>query len=178
MPMDLSAVRDLCDAAAPCMADLLGVSDYTTTIYYRPCGNAGWVADCGTNPPYKRAEITIDPAEHDDESDALDSLRHELIHVLLDEFGAYRGIVQAVIAADSAADAAERKAWTLGSERTVLRVERLLDGLGWTPTAMAGQDTACSSCEHAWRAAAPEGTKTVECPSCGARATLGHVPAT
>ena len=182
MPMDLSAVRALCDAAAPVMRDLLWVSDIRLDLVYGPCESGSHDAECERNAPYRRATITIDPARADDETDVLDSLRHELLHVALGEFDVFWEVAGAGVEADTPSATVLQRAWTLACERTVNTLENALDRMGWTSTAMAGRDTACAGCGRSWRAAAPEGTEAVPpptvvvCPGCGEPVTHGHTP--
>ena len=167
MPMDLSAVRALCDAAAPCMMDALALKSPRLYLRYEklPDGTAGHVR---LDVPYDRLHITIDPLEADDEAEVLDSLRHEMLHWHLSEYE----LAGRMRREDD--DAWVDEAWRHATERTVARLERMLDGLGWTPEALAGKPTTCAGCARSWRAAAPDGTETVECPGCGERVTHGR----
>lgn len=168
MPMDLSRVKALCDAAAPPMRAALWCADVRLDLVYGPCSDPDWSAECERNAPYNRATITIDPARHEDEGEVLDSLRHEVLHLVLTEFDVYANIVQSNIdEGDGPAQAVEERAWTLACERTINRLENVLDGLGWSSRALAGHDVTCAGCGHAWRGSAPDGTTDAECPRCG-----------
>ena len=172
MPMDLSAVRALCDAAAPVMGEALWTNDVTVELRFAPL-EGSTVGRSDRSSPYRRADITIDPAGHDTEADVLHTLRHELLHSVLGEFDVYANMLESYLP-DAAARGVEAKAWTLACERTVNRLEHVLDGLGWTPEALAGRETTCAGCGRTWRAAAVEGTETVKCPGCGDNVTHGR----
>lgn len=84
---------------------------------------------------YLRAQIEIDENEHEDADDLRETLRHEMIHVLLMELELFRRQALSQLS-DSACDALDY-AWSHGIERTVGRIERMLDqGLGLTATKM------------------------------------------
>nr|WP_290224128.1 hypothetical protein [Trichocoleus desertorum] len=133
--MDASKCREIVDANILKMMRQLGVQAWRVSVLYEPAGNnPNWVASCLTNLPYQRATIRIDPQMAESEEDVLDSLRHELIHVLLAPLDAYRDLVTSNIEADSSMDAAESRAWTMAIETCVLAVERIFDwGLDLKP---------------------------------------------
>lgn len=178
MPMDRSAVEAICDAAMPAMRDALWANDTRITMVYGACSDSNWAAECDRNAPYRRATITIDPAQHDDEAEVLDSLRHEVLHLTLGEFDVYANMVQTNIDdSNGTAAAVESRAFTLAVERTINRLEVTLDGLGWSATALAGKDTTCAACGKTWRAIAPDDTEAVDCPKCGEKVTHGRTEA-
>jgi hydroxymethylpyrimidine/phosphomethylpyrimidine kinase len=134
MSVDASKCREIVDAHILAMMRQLGVQAWKVSVLYEPTGNPNWVASCTRQLPYQSAVIRIDPHMAESEEDVLDSLRHELIHVLLAPLDAYRDVVTSNIEADSPMDAAEDRAWTQAIETCVLAVERIFDwGLDLKP---------------------------------------------
>jgi hypothetical protein len=135
MSVDASKCREIVDAHILAMMRQLGVQAWRVSVLYEPAGdNPNWVASCATNLPYQRATIRINPHMAESEEDVLDSLRHELIHVLLAPLDAYRDLVTSNIESGSSMDAAESRAWTQAIETCVLAVERIFDwGLDLKP---------------------------------------------
>lgn len=126
--MDKSAVKEIVDREIKGMMNMLGVvRSWRINVLYESPSNQEWMASCERLLSYQRATIRIDPARHDTEAEVIDSLRHELIHVLLAPLDAYRDIVTASIEADSSMDCAESRAWELAIETTVLSIERMFD---------------------------------------------------
>lgn len=86
---------------------------------------------------YEKAVVTINPEQMEDEKDFLQSLRHELIHLLLAPFHAYDDYARTIMP--------ERTEWMTVNkiyhdrcEEMVLKVERMLEwGLNQTPAKMA-----------------------------------------
>ncbi|MBD2119351.1 hypothetical protein [Trichocoleus sp. FACHB-262] len=132
--MDKSKVKEVVDTNILKMMRQLGVQAWKVAVLYEPTGNPNWVASCTRQLPYQSAVIRIDPHMAESEADVLNSLRHELIHVLLAPLDAYRDVVISNIEADSPMDAAEDRAWTMAIETCVLAVERIFDwGLDLKP---------------------------------------------
>ena len=132
--MDKSKVKEIVDANILKMMCQLGVQAWKIGVFYEPAGDPNWVASCSRQLPYQSATIRIDPQMAESEEDVLDSLRHELIHVLLAPLDAYRDLVTSNIESESPMDTAEDRAWTLAIESCVLAVERIFDwGLDLKP---------------------------------------------
>jgi hypothetical protein len=127
--MQESEVQAIVDAHIKPMMRLLGVQAWRIAVRYEAESedHPDWVASCDRHTSYQRATIRIDPARHDTAAEVLDSLRHELIHVVLSPFDAYRALATANIKAGSAMDAAEDRAWEAAIELSVLAVERIFD---------------------------------------------------
>lgn len=87
----------------------------------------GYAACVSMQPEYEKALITLDPDYHHSEKDVLESLRHELIHLLHSDFALYRDTVGEFIERDSAAWSACDLAYQTACEKTALRIERMLD---------------------------------------------------
>lgn len=95
--------------------------------------NPNHVADVWVNHEYERATARIDVPRHDDERDLADSVRHEMIHVLLSEHKLAATVAASLLGGEGTRDyAIWYSARNIGEERTVARIERLLDRLGLT----------------------------------------------
>jgi hypothetical protein len=95
----------------------------------------GVMAQCKADVRYHSATLEVDPDAHDTKAELLDTLRHELAHVLHAEFGLYECAVAHLInqrernVLDEIGDAAR--------EKTVNAIERMLtEGIGLTPAQM------------------------------------------
>jgi hypothetical protein len=128
------------------MKRLLGVADWKIRIDFVDHSAENLCGTCDRQLPYQIAVITIDPAAHSSQRDVLDTLRHELIHVMLAPFDSYRALAIANIKPDSPMDKVEEKAWILSVESAVLAIERVFDlGIGRgrkTPSILRGKSTA------------------------------------
>lgn len=135
--MDRSALEATIDAAAGPMRDALWLHHVRVEVHYGPL--TGCAASCDLSLPYRLASLTFDPAQIVDDADALRLLRHELLHVVHGEFDHAGNVALALggIRDDTPAATAFDHAWRLAEERTVNHMENVLDGLGWTPAALA-----------------------------------------
>lgn len=111
-------VKAIVEPADKLMRDALGLSDWTVTVTYER--DEDRMGSCSTMTSYQKATINIDPSHHDDEDEVLDTLRHELLHIVHDEFTILR-------------TEENDRLHSHAAERTVLRMERMLDRLGFTP---------------------------------------------
>lgn len=107
----------------------LGVPHWKVTVDYGRCERETWIVQCSRNGDYWKAYITIDPAKHEDEEELLDSLRHELLHVLIAPFDLF---VDAALqhVPDGDASRAMDRIREHAVEATVRNLERMLGG--WT----------------------------------------------
>jgi hypothetical protein len=117
-------VRDVVENNIHALVPRMALSDWrivvsTTTL------EPGRVAACTYDVSYMRAEIDIDPAQHDDEADVLDSLVHELLHLVVAPFEVYRR----VRIAGEEEDPKEEALWQIGMERAIKILE---DGLAYS----------------------------------------------
>lgn len=126
--MDKSAVEAIVDKWLPIYQKMFGLDHYKIKVYYQHCGSdtEGWsnAATYDANPAYNLANLWLDPHQQDDEEDVLDSLRHELFHVVLDPYWAYRRIVNA----GGEDQAREKEVWRFFSEQAVVRLQNLFKG--------------------------------------------------
>lgn len=137
--MDKSAVGRVVDAHMRRLMWRLQVQAWKVDITYGRPGGGRWVASCERAAPYLRATIELDPDAHADEAAVVESLRHELLHLLLAPFDQYRDLVTCALAPDSPMDEAERGAWRYAVEQTVGNLERMLDH-GARPSPFEAQD--------------------------------------
>lgn len=62
---------------------------WTVNIIYGPCNNSWALAQVQISIDYFLADITINHAKHETEDQVLNSLRHELLHLVLAPFELY-----------------------------------------------------------------------------------------
>lgn len=123
------SAKAVIDPAVRPMRHALGLNNWRVDIEYGVLGER--LGECVVNATYQRGTVTIDPAQHESEDELLDTLRHELLHLIHGDFETCRRITAQFIEGDSF-DAMD-VGWHLGAERTVLALERLLDSLGLGP---------------------------------------------
>jgi hypothetical protein len=124
MPLDHSQVRSIVNANVEKMRWALQLQDWHIHVtHVHLDGDA--IGDCRPEPTYQRAYIRIDSDGHDTEEKVLDTLRHEMLHLLDAEMETYRKAVSQLLPDDvfNALDEFFRRA----VEGMVGRVERMLD---------------------------------------------------
>lgn len=132
--MDTSQAREIVTAALKPMRWRLQLNMWDVDVRYR-CLEDG-LGTCTPEVKHDTAVIEIDSEEHESSDDILNTLRHELIHLMLANLETYRKAVGQLVD-DKAFDALD-EFWRHAVERTVLNFERCLDhGLGQTPAGMA-----------------------------------------
>ncbi len=131
--MDVSHVETLVDQHIEPLKRALGLSDWRTVVNYGPIDaerRPGFFvpASCDLNPPYRKASISIDPAEVDSEEDLFRYLLHELLHIVLSP---------TVLLDDAVARAVSdekyevlRPVWHDTLERCIANLERFLKSTG------------------------------------------------
>lgn len=131
--MDASEVIRIADKHLPKMLWQLQLNMWTVRV--DTASLQGMKASIRFEHEYENAVITIDPEQTQDERDVLDSLRHELFHIIHADFQLFRAVaLQGVMQQD--ADAMDQ-VYDYACEKTVLRLERMFEhGLG-SPDHMA-----------------------------------------
>lgn len=125
--MDASEVKRIVETHVDILKEALALFHWRITISYDP-ERDGWKASCDRNGgDYLRAAINIDPAKHGDEDDVVESLKHELIHLLLTPFDVYRNVLTAGVDEDSVEGQRELALWAHVVEQATVNIER---GLG------------------------------------------------
>lgn len=127
--METSEVRAIVETHASAMLHLVGAPHWKVEIEYGRCDNPEWGAQCYRKVEYWHAIITLDPERHDTEQDVLDSLRHEMTHLLLAPFDLYRDLMTQHISVDSPEGRQEGVAWTFAVEQTVRAISASLPTL-------------------------------------------------
>lgn len=85
--MDQSRVKAIVDRELPAMARRLHVADWRLRTFFEHSRMSGdCMAECARDVRYRKASLFFDCEKHDDEADVLDSIRHELLHVVLAPF--------------------------------------------------------------------------------------------
>lgn len=126
--MDKSKCCEIVDANIEGMKAQFNLQQWRIQINYEPLEEY-CVAQCFMATAYQRATIKIDPEQHETEDEVVDSLRHELLHIVLAPYNIYRSMVTPNIEKDSAMDTVEEEAWTVAIESAVLNLERIMDRL-------------------------------------------------
>jgi nitric oxide synthase oxygenase domain/subunit len=123
--VDTSAVKAIVEANIERLMEAIGIPHWRLTVYYEAPENPNWKASCDrSGADYWRASITIDPKHANDADDVIDSLVHELLHIVLAPFDLYRNAVTPHIAVDTPEGRQEQVIWTHVMEQTVLTLER------------------------------------------------------
>lgn len=123
--MDKSKVIEAIRRHCGPMRDMLGPQDWEITWLAEAAVTANSKASCSWNVHYSTATIRIDPACHDNEDEIVDSMFHELCHVLLSPFALYREVTTQHIASGSTAERRDNCLFDYAQEQAVLRMERL-----------------------------------------------------
>lgn len=125
MPMDRSEAERIVKANLGPLAEAMCVGHWKITVEFGRCSNPNWSAECTRVAEYEKAWITIDPECLNTEAAVLESLRHELFHIVLAPFDLYRDAMTRAIEPDSAAERQEVCLWRSQVEKAVLNMERL-----------------------------------------------------
>jgi hypothetical protein len=123
--MDRSAVKAIVEAHLESLVEVFGVERWCIQVNYEACDNPNHGASCGRAVDYDKAFITIDPDKHKDEGDVVDSLRHEIEHILLSPFDLYRDAMTQHIDDETKEHRQEQRLFTYAVEQTVINIERL-----------------------------------------------------
>jgi hypothetical protein len=101
---------------------------WTVVVDYEvPTGDPSWIAQVDRQLDYLHATISLDPERHGDDGQVLDSLRHELLHLLLAPFDLYADLTTQFFVHDPAARRVEQRAFRNAVETAVGNLERMLD---------------------------------------------------
>lgn len=127
--MDKSAVEAIVQAHLPGYIEAMGLQGLRIEVSYGRIEDAG--ATVLTEINYEKATIQIDPAhaDHADEAGVLNSLRHELFHIIVAPFDAWEWQIDADYKRDTPEHRRARDIFIHACERTVLNLERLWRGV-------------------------------------------------
>ena len=126
--MDQSAVREIVGRVLTPFSRALGVSHWNIVVDYGPCSVKTWAAECGRNPNYNNAEITLDPEKFSEPADVEASLRHELQHIVLAPWDVYRNVLTEPLDTESPEGQREQALFRHCIEQAVLAQERAWNG--------------------------------------------------
>lgn len=124
--MDRSELKALVEANLDRFRDALWLNNWNIGIDYGPCDEADSAGTCDlSDADYNRAVITLDPHVLHDQRDALRTLVHELLHIVLARYGLYRDVVCGLVPKElgDSVKNAELAAWTHAQEQTVLLLQ-------------------------------------------------------
>lgn len=120
--MDASAVHTIIQAHEERIVTALGLEAWRIQYTIEAIPDGPYAAMCERWPEYQRATITIDPARAADDEDVLDSLVHELLHIVLSPIDLYRAIVTPYVP-EGAPDESAETAFTHAIESTLRGLE-------------------------------------------------------
>ena len=146
--MDKREVEQILAEALPKMRAALALDDWEIVRRVEPLDSDAMAA-CTVEPDRLRAVIEFDPGAHDDREDLLDSLLHELCHIMHGTFDIFEKQVNAVVQDDAVRGALAVTA-RMGAEGTVARLVRLITvGLGLSPEDLLRWDSGAKGVREA-----------------------------
>lgn len=123
--MDRSECERLVEKHRGPLVEFVGVGHWRLKFVVGACDDRGNTAECQRNTPYDIATITVDHDKFEDESFLLDTLFHELTHLLLAPMDVYRQNYCQAVEPNSVEDKREDMLWCYSIEQTVVNFERL-----------------------------------------------------
>lgn len=120
--MDTSEVQAIVEANIDRLMTAVGVPHWRLTIAYER-HETGAMGTCDlADIDYCRAHITIDPAQHETPDEVINTLVHELLHIILAPAELYRNV--AIQNLPESAMGANEVVYTHALEQMVLSLER------------------------------------------------------
>jgi hypothetical protein len=98
----------------------LHLTDWSISVDYLKLENKESAAYCHADIDYKKALLELDPERHTSDQDVVDTLYHELAHVILASFNLYRDVV------NPKPSEAEERLWTFVLETVTTHLEKVL----------------------------------------------------
>ncbi len=129
-PLSTDEARKIINDAIDPMRHVLWLGQWHMDLSYGRLDD-GVMGQCRIHLTHQRAEIQFDPQSHKTKEDLLDTLRHELLHLVIAYFDHARTTVAQYLQGDPF-DACD-VGFTLGAEHSVRGMERVLDACGLTP---------------------------------------------
>lgn len=123
--MDKSKLESLLHLHATPLARFLSINHWNIRCYAEACELVGASAECIRNVDYEFATIRVDPEKFDTEEEFLDSLFHEMCHIILSPIDLYREAATQHIEAGSVPQKQDERLWHFAIENTVINLERL-----------------------------------------------------
>jgi len=102
---------------------LLGIEEWDIKFRYSKL-EEDTMGVCMADPQYKKATIIVDIAEHKNNEELLDTIRHEMLHIIHAEFELYREMIKDHVGANTLTTM--DTVFELGAETVVRRLEGLL----------------------------------------------------
>lgn len=137
--MELSQARRIVNGALRRMRAHLWIQNWTIDVVYEKLDD-GTMGLCTPDPRYRRASISLDLAEIETADKLLEVLRHELIHVVLAPYLAFRRMAYQFTPSKEVDDALD-VAYQLAEENVLQTLESIFDAWEWTAEAMAEYTT-------------------------------------
>ena len=107
--------------------EMLGLDNWTITMLYHD-GESSATGYCDRLYAYKKAWIFIDPAKHVSKSAVLQTLRHELLHLVHTPFDLAYEVMAKVVGVEKGSREHDtfQEIYTYAQEATVVNMERML----------------------------------------------------
>lgn len=138
--MKLTEAKKTVKTLLPKLRDAMRLDQWWIDVFWRKpepvdhMTSAQTIAVCEADPNYSRAMFEVDHEAFTDAEHLLDTLRHELCHILHADFQTYRKAVAAHVSG-KAFDALD-VVFSRACEGTVFRIERMLNCMNLTPQKM------------------------------------------
>lgn len=130
--MDRSAVAAIVERHLPALMDRLGLAHWSIRVCFdlrEGDEDSCLRGRCTILPDYDRARIELDPDALDDEAAVLDTLTHELLHVVLGPIEVYVAAVRPLADRDETTAAVLDEVRKHAIEQAVICLERMYRGL-------------------------------------------------
>lgn len=142
--MDTSTVRAIVGREIEPLLRRLGVPHWHVRVVYRPEGPDDRQilrrGECDRFVDYNHATISMNPEAFETEEDVLDTLRHEVFHIVLASFDVFLHAVMAAVECE-AQRRTLRSVWTHAAEQGVVALGRMYFGMSKDPgTNKGGSD--------------------------------------
>jgi hypothetical protein len=136
--MDRSAVKEIVDREVESLRHRLGIEDWKIRVEYHaegPDDDGGLSrAECTRLVDYGIACISINHEALEAEAEVIETIRHELFHVVLAPFDLHRSAVERMDFDDAkAARAVLSRVWDHSCERAVANLEKMYQRLSESP---------------------------------------------
>jgi hypothetical protein len=139
--MDHSEAEAIVRREVKPMLELLGVGHWQVTVHFAALDldpRFGTRARVFTYPAYDKAVIEMDPPAFRDEADLIESLRHEVFHILLAPFDVLMETLGPALKHDDVLAETLQSVRQHACEQAVINLERLYDNLTSTRSAKKG----------------------------------------
>ena len=134
--MDQSKVRRIVEDHIRDLMWALDLNDWMVNVQYRKL-DPGVDGNCVVTYKYKHATISLDPNEYNTESEVLEVLLHELLHVVTGPTCMMSAVINRTLTTDEG-KAAASACFDNADELLIKQLERMLEvGMGYTPKKLA-----------------------------------------